>query len=1042
MKYLSILTLILLCASFLNSAPLEIFQCNPDTTGVENVSTLSNITFHIRDTDVNGGVNENSIVVQIQDEIYSHTSTNSEYIHFSQVNDLEYFIVIDPPTSFAYGDTVNVSIDASDVNGVLMPTFSYSYRCIVDNLPPYTIAIDPRAGEDQIPVDSPIRFRVRDMEMGVDISTVTATVRYQNNAVTYGSSDTQNFQFSGTLDDFLCQVNMPDDFDFGDSVNVVINAEDLAGNQMIPYRYWFICFIDNVPPYTGEYTPNINSIDNPVNTNISFNVYDQHSGIDLNELRIRVNDNYYTHVSTSVSVNPLIGDNGYQVIINPINNFAFNDLVNVTIWASDTHGNVMDSVAYQFQTIADDTPPYTGDWIPGSNQQNVPLNTNIQFSVYDLIAGVNPNSVIVTVNNDTTYTISSTGVSYVQIANGYRFTINPTVDFGYNELVQIEIQATDNNNNVMIPYDYSFRTIPDSNDPPIFQLPEAFYVNEDDSLVVDFRVFTYDADGDTLIFTENQTPAHNNIDVRIDHNLVTFKPVHENWTGTETVAFTVSDGRDSTPGSVNITVLPINDRPVLILPDEFVFNENDDYQINFAQYIQDVDNSVGDFQLNASGNTDIHVSIDNTVVTLSADPYWFGQETITFTVFDDDTRLSSSDTVLVRINNIEEVPSIDAPSSFTLTEDTAQTFDFSYYITNNDNIPITLTQSNANEFTVDVRILGYQVTFVPAADYQGTRTIRFNILDSNNAIIDYDDVDVIVESVNDPVTLNPAFQSYFEFTQGSSLNLDFSNLIMNPDNIPYEMALSVTGNDNIIVNIDSLMVNISASETWSGQERLTFTIVGDEINGSDHWEFDKEIDIKVITTVQINPAFNNYFSFTEGTEFRTSFAGMVTNSEGYSLELTFSGNTFIQVEIDSLDVTFSAPEKWVGEEDIRFKISGTDLNSRANWEFEKDIKIIVEPATENLGEKVEIQHRSITWADNNQTDIYIYTEVDISKIKGKILSRRGKVIKDLNIQTLGDRKVTNWNTTDNDNKLVDGGFYIYQFKIDDKIYQGSIIVVR
>ncbi len=1042
MKYLSIFTLILLCASFLNSAPLEIFDCNPDTTGVENVSTLSNITFHIRDTDPNGGVNENSIIVQIQDEIYSHTSANSQYIHFIPVNDLEYYIVIDPATNFAYGDTVSVSIDASDVNGVLMPTFEYSYRCIVDNLPPYSIASNPTARQLQVPVDTPIQFRVRDMEMGVDISTVTATVRYQNNSVTYGSNDTQNFQFSGTLDNFLCQVNMPDAFDFGDSVNVVINAEDLAGNQMIPYTYWFICFIDNVPPYTGEYTPDINSIDNPVNTNVSFNVYDQHSGIDLNELRIKINDNYYTHVSTSVSVNPLIGDNGYQVIINPINSFAFNDLIDVTIWAKDTHGNEMDSVAYQFQTIADDTPPYTGDWIPGNNAQNVPLSTNIQFNVYDLIAGVNPNSVVVTVNNDTTYTVTSTGVSYVQIPNGYRFTINPTVNFDYNELVQIEIQATDNNNNVMIPYDYSFRTIPDSNDPPILQLPDTFFVNEDDSLVVDFDVYTHDPDGDALVITVNQTPVHPNINVTINNNMVTFKPSFMNWIGTENVGFTINDGRDNTTGTVSITVLPVNDRPVIVLPDEFVFNENDNYQINFAQYIQDVDNSIGDFQLNASGNSDIHVSISNTVVTFSADPYWFGQEAITFTVFDDDTRLSSSDTVLVRVVNIVEEPMIDGPSSITLTEDTAQTFDFSYYITNNDNIPITLTQSNANEFTVDVSINGYQVTFTPAADYQGTRTIRFNLLDSNSNILDYDDIDIIVTPVNDPVRLNPAFQSYFEFTQGSSLNLDFSNLIMNPDEIPYEMELSVAGNENIIVNIDSLMVNISASETWSGQERLTFTIVGDEINGTDHWEFDKEIDIKVITTVQINPSFNDYFTFTEGTTFRTSFAGMVTNAENYALELTYTGNSFIQVDIDSLDVSFSAPDKWVGEEDITFKIAGTDLNSRADWEFEKVIRITVEPAAENLGEKVELQYRSITRNNGNQSDIYIYTEVDISKIKGKILSRRGKVIKDLNIQTLGDRKVTNWNTTDNDNNLVDGGFYIYQFKIDDKIYQGSIIVVR
>ncbi|RLC51560.1 MAG: hypothetical protein DRZ79_02600, partial [Candidatus Cloacimonadota bacterium] len=80
---------------------------------------------------------------------------------------------------------------------------------------------------------------------------------------------------------------------------------------------------------------------------------------------------------------------------------------------------------------------------------------------------------------------------------------------------------------------------------------------------------------------------------------------------------------------------------------------------------------------------------------------------------------------------------------------------------------------------------------------------------------------------------------------------------------------------------------------------------------------------------------------------------------------------------------------------------------------------------------------------NDQCKITISSNSLKSQIVGKIFDRRGKTIKLLNVMVQDENtKYAIWDGTDKNNLEVSGGVYIYQIKVKNKTYQGSIVVAK
>jgi hypothetical protein len=96
----------------------------PYTTGhdpakdVTDVLLDTNIVIHVRDDGT--GVDQSTIVMKVEGGVVTPTITGTQ---------ADYTLTYNPPADFDYGQVVDVTVDASDLNGTpnVMPTDSYSF---------------------------------------------------------------------------------------------------------------------------------------------------------------------------------------------------------------------------------------------------------------------------------------------------------------------------------------------------------------------------------------------------------------------------------------------------------------------------------------------------------------------------------------------------------------------------------------------------------------------------------------------------------------------------------------------------------------------------------------------------------------------------------------------------------------------------------------------------------------------------------------------------------------------------------------------------
>lgn len=114
---------------------------------------------------------------------------------------------------------------------------------------------------------------------------------------------------------------------------------------------------------------------------------------------------------------------------------------------------------YTFVTKAfcgtDSQPPAVDTLNPAAGATGVPLNANIKFDIFDILSGVDLDSVTVDVNG-VVYKKGNAGFAYTGAAARYAITIDPTSDFLANSPVIVKINGKDKDGNVMTTYQYSF----------------------------------------------------------------------------------------------------------------------------------------------------------------------------------------------------------------------------------------------------------------------------------------------------------------------------------------------------------------------------------------------------------------------------------------------------------------------------------------------------------------------------------------------------------------------------------------------------------
>jgi len=357
-------------------------------------------------------------------------------------------------------------------------------------------------------------------------------------------------------------------------------------------------------------------------------------------------------------------------------------------------------------------------------------------------------------------------------------------------------------------YDTVTVTVNFVNTPPTIELPESFSFDMYETLDLDFSPYVEDIDEQSLTLGYS---GNTNSLVSIDGLNVTFSAV-PGWHGSENISFSVFDGYAYAYDTVAVTVNFVNTPPTIALPEAFTFDMYETLALDLSSYIGDID--VQSLTLGYSGNTNVLVSIDGLNVTFSAVTGWHGSEDISFSVFDG--YAYAYDTVTVTVNFVNTPPSIDIPSSFAFDMNGNLMVDFSSYVQDIDAQDLTLDYSGNSNILVSID--GWMVTFSAVEDWHGSEDITFSVFDGYAYA--YDTVSVTVNFVNTPPTI--ALPDDFEFAMNGTLAVDFSAYVDDLDGD--QLTLSVSGNDNIDVEINGLLVTFSATPDWYGSESLAFTV--------------------------------------------------------------------------------------------------------------------------------------------------------------------------------------------------------------------------
>jgi len=364
------------------------------------------------------------------------------------------------------------------------------------------------------------------------------------------------------------------------------------------------------------------------------------------------------------------------------------------------------------------------------------INYNSIFNDYDIPFG---DSLIFT------YRADSASATF-QVRNGF---LQITPDPDWHGTFIIECTATDDS---LAEASEEIEVIVNSvEDPPRLIAPIEDFSFPEDTVdnSIDLNNAFIDPDNltrDTLSFSYT---GNVNIAVTMINGQITLTPPPD-WSGVEELIFTATgEYLETASDTVNITVSYVNDNPIIqnLLSDVYMNEDTvDSTSVNYSNIFYDPDIPFGD-QLEYSYSTgpdDINITLMDSIMILQPEHDWFGEKLIIMRVTDN-ADVTISYLLRIHVINVDDPPEISLPDSILVQKNNTIVQDFTPYIIEKDEDPLTLTvQNNEN---ISVSIDGLEVTFIPDTDWEGLEELTFIIDDQQTRSTAADSVVILVTQI-------------------------------------------------------------------------------------------------------------------------------------------------------------------------------------------------------------------------------------------------------------------------------------------------------
>lgn len=196
-----------------------------------------------------------------------------------------------------------------------------------------------------------------------------------------------------------------------------------------------------------------------------------------------------------------------------------------------------------------------------------------------------------------------------------------------------------------------------SNLPPVYE--GGLRIGTEDH-PLNFILDAYDPEGQPLVIYTNSIPQMGTV-VGAGTNW-TFTPL-ANWYGTDAVAFSISDGVNTIPVVVELSVIPQNDDPVCIPPTEVAGDEDTAFTAILGAHDVDGDDLV--FRIDSQPANAIVSLSGGSVANITPQPNFYGSDSFTFSVTDG--TVTRSAVVPFTVRSVNDRPTAK-PGSVTVVE--------------------------------------------------------------------------------------------------------------------------------------------------------------------------------------------------------------------------------------------------------------------------------------------------------------------------------------------------------------------------------------
>ncbi|WP_105060286.1 tandem-95 repeat protein [Photobacterium angustum] len=543
--------------------------------------------------------------------------------------------------------------------------------------------------------------------------------------------------------------------------------------------------------------------------------------------------------------------------------------------------------------IVDDNNNPLGNDIAVTTDEEVAVSgklsaTDVDGDSLTFTSSTNPTNGTVTVNTDGTWTytpnsdFNGSDKFDVIVSDGNGGTDTITVNVTVNPVNDAPVLVDDNNN----------------------PLGTDIAVTTDEEVAVSGKLSAIDADGDKLTFTQSSNPTNGQVTVNTDGTW-TYTP-KTNFHGEDSFKIEVSDGNGGTDTiTVNVTVNPINDAPVLVDDNNNPLGTDiavtTDEEVAVSGKLSAIDADGDSLTFTSSTNP------TNGTVTVNTDGTWTYTPNSDFNgsdkfdvIVSDGKGGTDTITVNVTVNPVNDAPVIVDDNNNPLGNDIAVETDEEVAVsgklsaTDVDGDKLTFTQSsNPTNGQVTVNTDGTW-TYTPKTNFHGEDSFKVEVSDGkggtdtitvNVTVNPINDAPVIVDDNNNPLGTDIGVETDEEVAVSGKL----SATDVDGDNLTFTQSSNPT-NGQVTVNTDGTWIytpktnfhgedsfKVEVSDGNGGTDTITVNVTVNPIN-----------DAPVIVDDNNDPLGND---MTVSTDEEVAVSGKLSATDVDGDSLTFTSST-------------------------------------------------------------------------------------------------------------------------------------------------------